>query len=420
MSWYGLQLDHGAQDVTAVEGEINRQLRLSAGGGEGVQFHVASVNEAQAQSAIEPDWIALAAFALIAALAALLIAAQAIARQLRAGSADMRVLRALGASPVMAAADCLVGVLGAVVAGSLLATVLAVALSPVAPIGPVRPVYPSPGVSIDWPVLGFGFLALAGGLGIVAVVLSRSYARHQETGLATLTGAQRSAASRLAATPGWPAPALAGIHFALDPEHGRNAVPARSAISGTVLAVVMVVATLTFGSSLATLVSHPALYGGNWSYALSAAQGLAAIPQQQLGSRLRDDPDVASWTTVSFVTADLDGQAVPVIFGRPRAALTPPILSGHQVDGRDQIVLGPATLGQLHEHLSGLVTMSLGTFIHVRLTIVGSATMPAVGLSQALHTSMGTSALASSQLLGAAATSCTSLPGMAFVRLRPG
>jgi hypothetical protein len=64
--------------------------------------------------------------------------------------------------------------------------------------------------------------------------------------------------------------------------------------------------------------------------------------------------------------------------------------------------------------------MSLGTFIHVRLTIVGSATMPAVGLSQALHTSMGTGALASSQLLGAAATSCTSLPGMAFVRLRPG
>ncbi|MGO9220603.1 MAG: hypothetical protein ACLP5E_23010 [Streptosporangiaceae bacterium] len=54
-------------------------------------------------------------------------------------------------------------------------------------------------------------------------------------------------------------PGLAGI---LSGGQGRNTVPARSAISGTVLAVVMVVATLTFGSSLSTLVpiregSHP-------------------------------------------------------------------------------------------------------------------------------------------------------------------
>ena len=32
----------------------------------------------------------------------------------------------------------------------------------------------------------------------------------------------------------------------------------------------IVVATLTFGSGLDTLVSHPALYGWNWSYAISS------------------------------------------------------------------------------------------------------------------------------------------------------
>ena len=72
------------------------------------------------------------------------------------------MLRALGARPAMTAADGLTGILGAVVAGSLLAVGVAVALSPVAPIGPVRPVYPSPGVAFDWTVLGLGFLALAG------------------------------------------------------------------------------------------------------------------------------------------------------------------------------------------------------------------------------------------------------------------
>jgi hypothetical protein len=155
ISWYGLQLDHGARDAAAVESEINGQLRQTAT----AFFHVAGVSEAQAQSVIEPDWIALAAFALIAGIAALVIAAQAIARQIRVGSGDAQVLRALGAGPAMIAADSLTGILGAVVAGALLAVGLAVLLSPIAPIGPVRPVYPSPGIAPDWTVLGLGFLA---------------------------------------------------------------------------------------------------------------------------------------------------------------------------------------------------------------------------------------------------------------------
>ncbi len=71
-------------------------------------------------------------------------------------------------------------------------------------------------------------------------------------------------------------PGLAG---SLSGGQGRNTVPARSAISGTVLAVVMVGATLTFGSSLSTLVSHPPLYGWNWSYALSTVQGKVVAGQ---------------------------------------------------------------------------------------------------------------------------------------------
>jgi hypothetical protein len=196
-------------------------------------------------------------------------------------------------------------------------------------------------------------------------------------------------------------------------------VPARSAISGTVLAVLMVVATLTFGSSLATLVSHPALYGWNWSYGISADAGYATLPQPQLASRMRSDPDVAAWTLVWFVSANLDGQAVPLLFGRPGATVAPPILSGHPVDGRDQIVLGPATLAQLHQRLGGTVTMSVGTFVRARLVIVGTATMPTTGLSQGLHTSLGTGALASAQLLGPMAVSCYGPPAMALIRLRP-
>ena len=415
ISWFGLQLGHGTGGAATVESEINSQLGQTAT----ALYQVASVTEAQAQSVIEPDWIALAAFALIAGIAALMIAGQAIARLIRVGSGEAQVLRALGAGPAMIVADSLAGLVAAVVAGSLLAVGVAVALSPIGPIGPVRPVYPSPGIAPDWTVLGPGFLGLAGILAALAVLLGRRAARRPGP-VTSARGAAGSGPARLAAASGLPAAAVAGIDFAFDPGRGRGAVPARSAITGTVLAVLMVVATLTFGSSLTTLVSHPALYGWNWSYGISADGGYATVPQPQLASRMRGNPDVGAWTLVWFATANVDGQAVPLLFGRPHAGVAPPILSGHAVDGRDQIVLGQATLAQLHQHLGGTVTASVGTFVRARLVIVGTATMPTVGLSQGLHSSLGTGALASAQILGSMAAGCDGPPAMALVRLRSG
>ncbi|HTZ29411.1 MAG TPA: FtsX-like permease family protein, partial [Streptosporangiaceae bacterium] len=424
ISWYGLKLDGGAGSVPAVERESD--ARLGAGA---AWFRVASADEAQVQSSIEPDWIALAAFAVIALAVALLVGAQAIARQVRAGDADRRVLRALGAGPAMVAADSLLGLLGAVTAGALLAVVAAVAFSPVAPIGPVRPVYPAPGLAFDWTVLGGGFLLLVGVFGVVAVILAaRAAARRGRgpgwTGSPAVPARASAAGTRLAVASGLPAAAVAGFQFAFDSGagRGRRAVPARSALSAAVLAVVIVMTTLTFGSSLSALVSRPALYGWNWSYALASNQGPEAVPGQQVDSGLRAAPGVAAWSTVSMATADLDGQAVPVLFGAPGATVAPPVLSGDPVSGKNQVVLGPATLAALHQHVGGTVSFTLtgpGLRLQDPLTIVGTATMPTVGLSDVLHTSMGTGALASAQLLGPAAASCAGPPGMTFVRLRP-
>ena len=65
---------------------------------------------------------------------------------------------------------------------------------------------------------------------------------------------------------------------------GRSAVPVRSAILGAILAVTVVVATVTFGSSLDTLVCHPALYGWNWTYDMDGGGGLGDIPGQAAAS----------------------------------------------------------------------------------------------------------------------------------------
>ena len=64
----------------------------------------------------------------------------------------------------------------------------------------------------------------------------------------------------------------------------------RSAILGAILAVTVVVATVTFGSSLNTLVSHPALYGWNWTYDMDGGGGLGDIPGQAAAKLLDADP----------------------------------------------------------------------------------------------------------------------------------
>ena len=83
---------------------------------------------------------------------------------------------------------------------------------------------------------------------------------------------------RTAVNAGLPAPSVEGIRFAVDSGAGRNTVPVRSAIVGMLLAVIVVVATVTFGASLDALVSHPGLYGWNWDYELTGGGGIAPVP----------------------------------------------------------------------------------------------------------------------------------------------
>jgi hypothetical protein len=338
-------------------------------------------------------------FGAITALAALLIAAQVIARQLRFGADELTTLRALGADRAMTTSDGLVGLLGAVVIGSLLAVAVAVGLSPLAPLGPVRPVDPHPGLAFDWTVLGLGLVVLVAGLSAIAVALAyreapRRVARRQR-------GAPGSSLARLAANSDLPAPAVAGIRFALDPGGGKTAAPVRSAILGATLAVIVVITAATFGASLTTLVSHPRLYGWNWDYELVSAGGeaLGDIPEHQAAALLDADPQVAGWAGVYFSALTLNGQSVPVMGTRPGTDVQPPILSGHRLEAPGQVVLGATTLAELHERVGDTVLVSNGSATPSRLRIVGTATMPAIGLPAVPHLEPGTGALLDDTLI---------------------
>ncbi len=132
---------------------------------------------------------------------------------------------------------------------------------------------------------------------------------------------------------------------------------------------------------------------------------------------------MAATTGVVFATVQVDGQTVPAIVAPTRPAVAPHILSGHGLDGSHQLVLGPATLAQLHQRVGGTVTLASGSF-HVRLRIAGTATMPAIGGVLSVHSSMSTGALFSTAVLPGSASGpfgrLLSGPNAILVRLRPG
>jgi ABC-type antimicrobial peptide transport system permease subunit len=427
--YVGLQLAGGSSDDAAVEQEYDDLLSTSRytesgrGAGSTLQVYVTSAIEAQAQRAIRPEAIALGVFGLIAGLAALLIGAQSISRQLREGAEDTAVLRALGAGPAAIAADGLPGILAATAAGSLLAAAVAAGLSPLTLFGPVRAVEPLSGIYLDWTVLGLGALALAVVLGGVAGVIGfRQAPRRAATRMAA---GRAPGAVRAGLAAGLPVPAVAGLRFALEPGRGRTAVPVRSVIAASVLAVLVVMATLTFGASLSTLISHPALYGWNFNYALYSTDGYGAFSPKFTGPLLRHDRLVAATTGVYFATAQVGGQAVPVISAPANAAVAPPVLHGHGLQGPGQIVLGPATLAQLHKHIGEYVRVSEGRIVASRsLRIVGTAALPAIGTVLGVHASMGTGALIDTSVVNTAVLTAgfgsLAGPNAILIRLRPG
>ena len=371
-----LQLKGGAASINKVIPQVFRiDPNAQDFGGDQV---TASILPA-VQRAIEPEAVALGTFGGVAGLAVLLIVALMIGRLLRVEAEETRTLRALGATRLSMRADQLIGVLGALVLGAAIAVAVAFGLSALSPLGPVRPVYPHPGVTFDATVLGLGFLILVAPLSAFALLTANRELRRIAAPSSTRAPKPEPALVRASANAGLPISTVTGVRFALESGEGRSATPVRSAIVGTVLAVTILMTTLTFGASLNGLVSRPSLYGWNWNYAILAGfAGAEDMPGPQSAAFMNEDPDVQSWSGAYTVAAKLDGQGVGMLAESPGAAVAPPILSGHGLDRGDQIVIGSTTLAQLHKRVGDSVTFNNGTSKPRSLLIVGTTTMPAI------------------------------------------
>jgi len=420
-AWAGLKLDQGDRAVPAVQREFARLLPP----GSPLGFRVTSVVEGQGERAIRPESAAAAVLGLIAALAAMVLAGQAIRRVLAAGRRERDVLRALGTSPRAIAVDLALPVAGAVLAGTVLAGLVAVAVSPVAPLGPMHRLDPQPGFAADWAALSAGAAALLLVLGAATVLFAvaetaRTAGAGRRPGVRARPSAASNAVTRLNLPPG---PAV-GIGFAFGPADERGSRPAWTAVSGTVVALVILVASVSFGASLGALVSHPSLYGWTWDREMLAGNGYGDIPPGQLARGLRADPDVAAWAGGYFDSVEVNGHSVPGI-GLTSTTLSPPVLSGHQLTGPGQIVLGAETLAEVGARVGGTVSVFNGRST-TRMTVAGTTTLPAIGIGHGIHPSLGRGALLDAADLpvafrdGRPGGTPTMGPNTVLIRFRPG
>lgn len=323
-SWQGLVLRHGDRDVEAVRARnvAYSESGVAADGTSPRFFRVTSIDTYHALQAERPLSIAIALFGVVAGFAGLVLVGQAVVRQIQVERDVRAVLRAVGTPPRASAAAAMVAPLLTIVAGTGVAMAVAVVASPLMPLGRVRRVETARGIQADWAVLGLGALLLVVVLGAVAAVTA---VREDPQRVATrgATMARPSRVVGVAQASPLPPSAATGLRMALEPGAGRTAVPVRSVMASTVVAVVALVSAITFGSSLRSLVNHPRLYGWDWDATLVDNAGYGSVDTAKAHKVLDADPTVTAWAGAYFGSSAIDGTNMGLLGVTPGAAVHP-------------------------------------------------------------------------------------------------
>lgn len=338
---------------------------------------------AQVERAIRPQAVALAVFALLAALATFLIVGQTISRQLAIESSDGPTLRALGMTVRQLFAVAMLRVTVLTVAGGVVAVFIAVAASPLMPVGPARLADPDPGLAANAGLLAVGFGAmvlLMLGRAAVPAWRSAAVASQPLLGTAELTGAGQG--SRLADSA------------------ARAGLPAS--------------------------VGTPGLWGRPWDITFD---GHASPLLHEPGiARLDAIPDVTAFAggTVGIGGLAVEGREVPGVGFDPRTSragkesVFPTLLDGRQATNDSEIVLGTKVLRRIHRSVGDEVDVRVGEASR-RMRVVGRAVFPSIGGFLAEPTGLGNGAAVVPSVLNQGGPELAEEPYTFFaVRIRPG
>jgi ABC-type antimicrobial peptide transport system permease subunit len=370
---------HGATEVPGVIAAARRIFAQAQG-----FFSVTRLAEsAGAQSAIDVLTLALWIFAGVAALAGVVAISIVLSREISLVSVDQATLRALGVTRIQRVAMSGPPALLIAGGGALLAVLGAVGASPLFPIGVARRAEPDPGLHIDWAVVILGVVAVATVVLAIAFLAALRATRPSSLDLATPTRRRTTPVPALAARAGLGPTATNGLRMALQPGHGRTAVPVRSAFFGAVFGVLGVTAVLVFASSLNHLVTTPRLYGWTWDF--TTADTTANTPCGGNTFGLLRQRGVAAVAEVCYDdNMQVDGRNVAGYAFRPlRGTIDPEVVAGRAPIGSHEVALGSTTLHALGKNIGDTVQAATATAT-LNYRIVGRVVFPTLAQAKPL------------------------------------
>ena len=420
----GFRLRPGASKASFVR-EANAMVsRFPAVGG---QIFVAdlAVQEAVTERAIRPEALALALFAALIAIIGLVIVAQLLSRQVFLEGLENPIRRAIGMDAGQLTALSLIGVTVVTLAGALVALGVAIAASPMMPIGPARLAEPSPGVEVNLGVLAIGFVAIVA-LPVLLVVPAarRASRRDRDSTVMAHTGAmdRRSRLWSVVGATNGPVTATVGVQMAFKPGRGRTAVPTRTTLVGTIVALAAVIAALAFGASMNQLVGTPHLYGQNWDRQLDL--GFGAASAGVLRPVVQAQPSVAAYAAGNYGQISIHGVSVPAIgLDAMRGGGFITLLAGRAPSAPDEIALGGRTLQATHLGIGQHAPVTIDGKTRI-MRVVGEAVMASFSQGSFTATDLGIGAVVTASTFSFAPGNGCSSPATCFnfvlVRYRPG
>ena len=373
----------------AGEARYEADLERTFGGGQLLNVIPTAPQTKAIERSFHLQAVALWILAGLAGLTMVIVFGQILTRQVFIESSEFPTMRALG----MTRAD-LVGVTiarGGLLAStaSVVALIVAYVLSTLMPIGTPRLAEPHPGLSFDVAALLLGVLAL-----IVVVIGLTSFAGWRlarsvgsALGTAEVAAAKPSVAAGALARSGMPPAAVAGVRLALEPGHGRTALPVRTTLVSVAVGLAALVAAVTFSSSLHHLLATPSLYGVGWDTEFdSASFGTNEVEARML-------PVVRSFPGVQGIA--IGGAGIPVkvegveadalAFEAITGEVIPPAIDGRLPGASREIALGRKTLQRVHKRIGDFVSVTLGNgFAKLNLRIVGTVVVPPFGATSRL------------------------------------
>ncbi len=305
------------------------------------------LRKARAETNLEADGLLL--FALAAIVVGGVLVGQALVRSVTAGAADLAAWRAIGADARVAVPGMALPASVTAVSAGITSIAVAIALSSRFPIGVGRRYDLDVGWHADWAVLGVAVAAAVVATMASAFVAAGWRVRRQGEG--------RPRASRRGdwvAGAGLPPAMVIGSRLAVEPGHGRNAVPVRSALVGAIVGVLGVAGCLTFRAGIDDAVHQPRRSGVVWDYVYASGEG--AIAPRPRAAMVRDH-GIQAITEGKWARAlPINGVPTPVFGVSPvKGSLGLVVLEGHAPTRADEIAFAPTTMTDLKLHVGSVI-----------------------------------------------------------------